>query len=934
MLDLTLREEFRGKRLKGTTVDFTNQSKTGALEVPAKEFLGITYPSFDLLKTIESIGPGQSRPVVLMGSRGQGKSHLLAAIYHLCTSSNAGQSWLSDWAGRLDPKIGKLKLRDDCLVIAESLHLQQYKFLWDVLFHQHPSGQKFLGRWEGMGDKKTDTPSYQHMVEMFTEQPTILILDEFQTWFEGLTNTAKQKSRNWAFNFIQILSEIAQKHPELLVLVVSVRDGNSDAYQQIRRVNPVDVDFKGPIANRDRQRLLLYRIFENRMQVPASKIEAAIQVHENEYFRLAKVPQSEHEKKHDEFLEAWPYAPHLLKLLDDQVLIATDAQETRDLIKILVDLFKSVDDKQPIITAADFSLSNEKSSVASLLDSVANQLQRDLREKAIRNLQAVQDVFPNAAKELPHVDEIVSALWLRSLTVDKIVGAEPFELQIDITRDKAIDDNQFQAELANIEDNSFNIHRIAKRLVFKNEENPQAKLLAHARNNKLFQHGEDVEHLAKEVRNVIGGPDNVSQNYRVVVLKRNWEDAPWSEIDEKEHPKNWDGRLTVVVIPEYPEKLSTTLGGWLKSHLQEGRNTIRFLLLQKGFPAIYSDPELIILARAVSLALEWKKTESVYAELQRKFQGELTTKLKSRFDRFAVLSEWNFADPSKCQFQELSHGAVGDKIPEAIDAAIKKTIYEPEEFEEHVKLLADNADSVGKLLKDLREPRPGGNPCIPWLGEVDVKERVIKMCASGEIAINVRGELLQADPAESAEDAWHRMKSKLGTGKHLDETTLHKPQAVVKSGGKVKIEPVPPVISGGSLFDDSGTGSSKNGTTPVKDSTGSTMGGGVIKGGSLFDDDEVEKVSVPHSAAQTSSLNLLGEVEKWGIGPATPVNNVVIRSSKMTKAQFESLAKLLNDGVSSVSITMNFMNGSQLQHLLKNLPDGVTYGLELEKGTA
>lgn len=54
MLDLTLREEFRGKRLKGTTADFTNQSKTGALEVPASEFLRITYPSFDLLKTIEA----------------------------------------------------------------------------------------------------------------------------------------------------------------------------------------------------------------------------------------------------------------------------------------------------------------------------------------------------------------------------------------------------------------------------------------------------------------------------------------------------------------------------------------------------------------------------------------------------------------------------------------------------------------------------------------------------------------------------------------------------------------------------------------------------------------------------------------------------------------------------------------------------------------
>ena len=95
MFDLKLREEFRGKRLKGTTVDFTNQSKTGALDVPAAEFLKITYPSFDLLKTIEATSPGQSRPVVLLGSRGQGKSHLQAALYHLCTNGDAGHAWLA-----------------------------------------------------------------------------------------------------------------------------------------------------------------------------------------------------------------------------------------------------------------------------------------------------------------------------------------------------------------------------------------------------------------------------------------------------------------------------------------------------------------------------------------------------------------------------------------------------------------------------------------------------------------------------------------------------------------------------------------------------------------------------------------------------------------------------------------------------------------------
>src|SRR5947209_2532416 len=448
MLDLRLRDEFRGKRLKGTTVDFTNTSKTGALDVSASDFLKITYPSFDLLKTVEATGPGQSRPVVLLGSRGQGKSHLLAALYHLCTNAEVGHKWLSDWSSQLSrPEIATLKLRTECCVVAESLHLHRYKFLWDILFERHPHGKFFEGKWQGLGEKKTDVPSDLILVEMFQKQPTVFILDEFQTWFEGLTNTRQYPWRTWAFNFIQILSEIAQKSPELLVLVVSVRDGNSDAYQQIHRVNPVQVDFQGPLAKRDRQRLLLHRIFENRLQVPAPKINGLIHHHVSEYFRLAKVAQPEQERRQDEFLEAWPFAPHLLKLLDDQVLIAADAQETRDLIKILVDLYKQAGEEQPIITAADFSLSNEKSGVASLLDSVANQLHKDLREKAQRNLEAVRDTVPNAEKTLPHSDEIISALWLRSLTVDKLVGADPAELQIDITRGTAIDDNQFSGEL-------------------------------------------------------------------------------------------------------------------------------------------------------------------------------------------------------------------------------------------------------------------------------------------------------------------------------------------------------------------------------------------------------------------------------------------------------------------------------------------------------
>jgi hypothetical protein len=101
----------------------------------------------------------------------------------------------------------------------------------------------------------TEVPSYDLILEMAENKPFILILDEFQTWFEGLTNSNQYKRKAWAFNFIQILSEISEKQPELDACGICARR-SPDAAQQLFRVNPVRIDFKGPEAKRDRQRLL------------------------------------------------------------------------------------------------------------------------------------------------------------------------------------------------------------------------------------------------------------------------------------------------------------------------------------------------------------------------------------------------------------------------------------------------------------------------------------------------------------------------------------------------------------------------------------------------------------------------------------------------------------------------------------------------------
>jgi len=904
MLGLTLRKEFQGRRLKGTAIELANENNTGATQVSAAEFLGITYPTADLLAAMEAIGPGHGQPVVLIGERGQGKSHLLAALFHGFTSPEVTSNWLNEWGLRLgQPKLGAIKLRPKTHVISESLHRQNFKFLWDLVFDRHPHGSYVRGKWEALGDKRTDIPGDKLLIELFRHTPTALVLDEFQTWYDGLTNTKQFPWRTWAFNFIQLLSEIAKEHPELFVLVVSVRDGETEAYQQIHRVNPRQIDFKGPNARRDRLRLLLHRLFENRMQVPETQITTAIAAHVFEHLRLADVAPADHARVQQDFIEAWPFAPHLMTLLEDQVLVATQAQETRDLIRILADVFKTRGVVSPIITAADFRLDDDKSGIAALLDSVSNQHHASLREKAQRNLGAVLDAVKSPEQNVPHLAEIVGALWLRSLAI-KNAGAEPAALQVDITRSKRIDDNAFQAELSTIVENSFNIHQEGARLVFREEENPQAKLIANARNDKLFVDGSDKWQLAREVRYVIGGTEGVAKAFKVIVLAPNWTAEPWEGVEESDLPGQWDERIPLLIVPEPPDKVETKLGTWLKDRLQTRRNAVRFLLSRDGSENIFYDRDLLVLARAVLLADRWKAQNPEFRKLHSKYERELRDILKRRFDRFAILATWNFQTPSQCTFHVESHQAEGAQIPETIDLLVAKNLFVSEDFDALILAAAQQNDSVGKLLRELQEPRPGGEDCIPWLGETAVKEKLIKVCARGEIAINVRGmEYMQVRAGEDEDTAWKRMRGRLGTGKHLDETYVLLPQAVPHAEGVA----APPAVVGpaglpvGPLPFGSQTAvaggdwaATIGGEGPLPDSVGP---------GSIFGlQSAVRQLS---TSGATSALNLLGKVEAWGITTGTQVQNV--------------------------HLTVASLTGAQLNELLKKLPDGLTFELSLNK---
>ena len=360
------------------------------------------------------------------------------------------------------------------------------------------------------------------------------------------------------------------------------------------------------------------------------------------------------------------------------------------------------------------------------------------------------------------------------------------------------------------------------------------------------------------------------------------------------------------MLPVSPEDVGATLGPWLRDHLHARRNAVRFLIPGTGGRDLFEDRDLLVLARAVTLAQRWGAEELAYRKLRTRYERELRAKLTKHFDRFAILDTWSYQEPAHSTFHVEPHRAEGSKIPQAVEDHIRTHLFVPEEFEERVLAAADHHDSVGKLLRELQEPRPGGEPCIPWIGEIHVKERILRLCARGEIAIDLRGaEHLQTRTGEDEESAWRRMRGRLGTGKHLDETRLLRPQPVAQTSG---VWESATTMATGDVTDGGGSTPSVQpppgeGAPPVPISTGRQAGTLVrepsvstptVQGTTLF---QSGAELVPHESPATSPLNLLGKMESWGIRAGTQIREVSLQTSVLTGAQLEALIRILPDGI-------------------------------------
>src|SRR5208283_1800975 len=137
-------------------------------------------------------------------------------------------------------------------------------------------------------------------------------------------------------------------------------------------------------------------LFQNRGNVPAAEIENIVQAYATERVRLLypEKPGADQARLKQDVAECWPFSPELLGILEDHILMAAAAQDSRDFIRMLAEVFRVRGNKVPVITPADFSVDDDDCGVTTLIDSFATSADQErLREKAIRNLNAIRDAM-------------------------------------------------------------------------------------------------------------------------------------------------------------------------------------------------------------------------------------------------------------------------------------------------------------------------------------------------------------------------------------------------------------------------------------------------------------------------------------------------------------------------------------------------------------
>ena len=342
----------------------------------------------------------------------------------------------------------------------------------------------------------------------------------------------------------------------------------------------------------------------------------------------------------------------------------------------------------------------------------------------------------------------------------------------------------------------------------------------------------------------------------------------------------------LIVLPVSPKPLNEVLGPWLAEYVPQNRNMVRFLLPTSGSLSLYDDRNLLITARCALLASEWKQSDSQYEKLHRKYEEGLKTELKTRFDRYALLATWDFQSPRTVLSTRRRTERLELDIPLRWKNTCNENYFAAEDVESFIVKAAARNETMRQVLALLREPPLPGQTAIPYVGDVNIYEQVLRIVAKDKVALNIGGRWYHKEPGESVEDATRRLRQRAWcSGQAMFAVQLGEPSQV--GGGGVAVTLPPPAgpthIPPSSMPQPTPSPGGVTPTIPIGGEPLPPVPGGL----------STSQPVIRRSVGAKSGVNLLGDLERWALPDAQKVTQASLTFNGVSVKELRDLCTKL-----------------------------------------
>jgi len=315
-------------------------------EASSDRILSITYPSHPLSQALKAIaerlsGKRAQGTFIFAGGYGTGKSHCLLTLYHLFAAPQVAQAWLNRWSIKVIlPQVAPIVLQ---LMEGEEGNPE---FLWDPIF-------KRLGKVSLLSQIR-DYPTISQFKEMIGKEPTVVILDELESWYEAIADPVR-KARN--LNFLQVLSEVSSDSERSLILLASLYGRNEEILGRLGREQIFIQDLG---ASEDKAEVIRFRLFQSIDQAKAKRaVESYVKCYTVLKGSLGTVVESIDEYR-SRMLRYYPLHPELLEVLFQSFSASRNYQNTRGILYLLSSVVRDSYAERDILLSSDVNPENEE----------------------------------------------------------------------------------------------------------------------------------------------------------------------------------------------------------------------------------------------------------------------------------------------------------------------------------------------------------------------------------------------------------------------------------------------------------------------------------------------------------------------------------------------------------------------------------------------